>query len=50
MWVRCGLIVKAGEEAFRAKDVNALEILRSKATGAPALEIDRLLKQLRPNK
>lgn len=50
MWVRCGLIVKAGEEAFRAKDVNALEILQAKATGAPALEIDRLLKQLRPNK
>lgn len=50
MWVRCGLIVKAGEEAFRAKDVNALEVLQAKATGAPALEIDRLLKQLRPNK
>jgi len=43
-------MVKAGEEAFRAKDANALELLRSKATtgSATALEIDRLLKQLRP--
>jgi len=48
MWVRCGNMVKAGEEAFRAKDANALELLRSKAAGAAALEIDRLLKQLRP--
>ncbi|KAH8154271.1 uncharacterized protein LAJ45_02039 [Morchella importuna] len=50
MWVRCGLVVKAGEEAFRAKDVNALEVLRTKATGVHALEIERLLKQLRPGK
>ena len=41
-------MVKAGEEAFRARDANALELLKSKATGAASLEIDRLLKQLRP--
>ncbi|KAL7272754.1 Vacuolar protein sorting-associated protein 16 [Rhizina undulata] len=48
MWVRCGMIVKAGEEAFRVKDFNALELLRSKAQGPAALEIERMVKQLKP--
>ena len=28
MWIKCGMITKAGEEAVKAKDVNALELLR----------------------
>ena len=50
MWVKCGLVSKAGEEALRAKDVGALEGLRSKATGPAATEIERMISQLRGKK
>jgi vacuolar protein sorting-associated protein 16 len=50
MWVKCGLVVRAGEEALKAKDLNALELLRSKATGQQAGEIERMINQLRPRK
>jgi hypothetical protein len=46
MWVKCGLFVKAGEEAFKAKDRALLEDLRSKAGGSAAVEIERLLGML----
>lgn len=47
MWVKCGMIVKAGEEAHRARDVDALELLRTKASGSAISEIDRMINQLR---
>ncbi|KAA8652722.1 tethering complex subunit VPS16 [Aspergillus tanneri] len=50
MWVKCGMIVKAGEEAFRAKDFNTLEVLRGRASGPAATEIERMINQLRPRK
>jgi hypothetical protein len=50
MWVKCGMIVKAGEEAFKAKDVNTLELLQGKASGPSAVEIGRMINQLRPKK
>ena len=50
MWVKCGMIVKAGEEAFKAKDVTALEQLSSRATANTVGELDRMIKQLRPKK
>ncbi|KKK27329.1 hypothetical protein P175DRAFT_0529206 [Aspergillus ochraceoroseus IBT 24754] len=50
MWVKCGMIVKAGEEAFKAKDVNTLENLQSKTSGPSAVEIGRMINQLRPKK
>ena len=50
MWVKCGMIGKAGEEAFKAKDLNALEVLRDKASGAASSEIERMISQLRPRK
>lgn len=50
MWVKCGMIVKAGEEAQKAKDVNTLELLRSKASGPAITEIERMINQLRPRK
>ncbi|TKA58749.1 hypothetical protein B0A49_08037 [Cryomyces minteri] len=50
MWVKCGLLVRAGEEALKAKDMNSLEVLRTKATGSAVHEIDRLMAQLAPNK
>ena len=50
MWVKCGMITKAGEEAVKAKDVNALELLRDKANGQQLVEIERMLNQLRPKR
>ncbi|KAJ9244402.1 Vps16, N-terminal region-domain-containing protein [Paecilomyces variotii] len=50
MWVKCGMVVKAAEEAHKAKDVNTLELLRAKASGPAVGEIDRMINQLRPKK
>ncbi|KAJ9219238.1 hypothetical protein DTO169C6_8431 [Paecilomyces variotii] len=50
MWVKCGMVVKAAEEAHKAKDVNTLELLRAKASGLAVGEIDRMINQLRPKK
>jgi vacuolar protein sorting-associated protein 16 len=50
MWVKCGMLVKAGEEALRAKDATALQELRTKATGQQAIEIERLIGQLKPRR
>ncbi|KAK4944573.1 Vacuolar protein sorting-associated protein 16 [Elasticomyces elasticus] len=50
MWVKCGMVVKAGEEAVKAKDLNSLESLRDKASGQQQVEIERMLTQLRPRK
>ena len=50
MWVKCGMISRAGEELAKAKDVEGLEDLRGKATGSGVAEIDRLLSQLRPRR
>lgn len=46
LWTKCGLVVKAGEEALKAKNVGALEQLRDKASGQAVMEIDRMIKQL----
>lgn len=44
MWLKCGMVGKAGEEALRAKDRTLLEGLRAKApAGAPQMEIERLI-------
>ncbi|KAL8661171.1 MAG: hypothetical protein Q9202_005828 [Teloschistes flavicans] len=45
MWVKCGMIVKAGEELVKAKDVNGLEELREKASGSNVAEIQRMIAQ-----
>ncbi|KAJ5690020.1 hypothetical protein N7462_004412 [Penicillium macrosclerotiorum] len=50
MWVKCGMIVKAGEEAQKAKDISTLEILRTKASGSAITEIERMINQLRPRR
>ncbi|KAJ9202487.1 hypothetical protein DTO164E3_2927 [Paecilomyces variotii] len=50
MWVKCGMVVKAAEEAHKAKDVNTLELLRAKASGPAVGEIDRMINQIRPKK
>lgn len=50
MWVKCGMITRAGEELAKAKDVEGLEGLRGRATGSGVAEIDRMLSQLRPKR
>jgi len=46
MWIKCGLLVKAGEEAFKAKDRALLEDIRGKASGSAAIEVERLVGML----
>ncbi|KAL8653739.1 MAG: hypothetical protein Q9210_001926 [Variospora velana] len=43
MWVKCGMVVKAGEELARVKDVNGLEDLRGKAKASEVAEIERMI-------
>jgi len=50
MWVKCGMVGKAAEEALRAKDISSLEHLRARASGNVMSEIDRMILQLRPKK
>ena len=50
MWVKCGMVGKAGEEAFKAKDMAALEQLRDRASGAQLVEIERMITQLKPRR
>lgn len=50
MWIKCGLVNKAGEEALAAKDLDTLETLRDKATGAQVAEIERMISKLRPRR
>ena len=39
-------MVKAAEEALKAKNIDALEQLRDKATGQAVIEVDKMIKQL----
>ena len=50
MWVNCGMVGRAGEELAKAKDLEGLEELRAKASGSGAVEIERLIAQLRPKR
>ncbi|KAF2646353.1 vacuolar protein sorting-associated protein 16 [Massarina eburnea CBS 473.64] len=46
MWMKCGLVVRAGEEAFKAKDRVLLDEIRGKASGSTAMEVERLIGML----
>jgi hypothetical protein len=46
MWVKCGMVHKAGEEALKVKDRAALEELRTQANPQQQLDIDRMIAQL----
>ena len=46
LWLKCGMVVKAGEEAVKAKNLPALEDLRSKVSGNQGVEIERMIAQL----
>lgn len=43
MYVKCGMLVRAGEELSKAKDHSGLDDLRAKAVGQDAVEIERLI-------
>jgi hypothetical protein len=48
MWVKCGMIKQAGEEAAKAKDVKKLEELKGMSTRpGEATEIERLIAGIR---
>ncbi|KAL8722973.1 MAG: hypothetical protein Q9225_000666 [Loekoesia sp. 1 TL-2023] len=47
MFVKCGMIGKAGEELVKVKDLNGLEELRGKARAGEAAEIERMIAQFR---
>lgn len=46
MFVKCGLVGKAAEEALKAKDLEGLKELRGKAGGRDAQEVERAIKVL----
>ena len=50
MYVKCGMVVKAGEELLRAKDVQGLEGLKGKARAGEVGEVERMIVQLRPRR
>lgn len=50
MWMKCGMVTRAGEELAKAKDAEGLEELRGRTSGGGVAEIDRLLSQLRPRR
>lgn len=43
MWVKCGLLVKAAEEASKAKDKALVEEVRDKSSGSARVEVERVL-------
>ncbi|KAL8936002.1 MAG: hypothetical protein Q9211_004401 [Gyalolechia sp. 1 TL-2023] len=47
MFVKSGMVGKAGEELVRVKDVNGLKELRGKARAGEEMEIDRMIAQFR---
>lgn len=44
MWVKVGMVSRAGEELVKAKDLEGLEALRARATGAGVAEIGRMIE------
>lgn len=48
MWIKCGMVKEAAQEAHKQKDLKALEELRSKASRpGDAAEVERLINTLR---
>jgi len=47
MFVKCGQVVKAGEELLRVKDIGGLEGLRAKAGTGVVGEVERMIGMLR---
>ena len=47
MWVKCGMLTRAGEELVRAKDIEGLENLQKQASAGGAVEIERMIAGLK---
>jgi vacuolar protein sorting-associated protein 16 len=47
MWVKCGQLTKAGEEALKAKNQSLLEELKGKASGSAVHDIESMIRQLK---
>ena len=43
MWVKCGMVARAGEELVRSKDVEGLENLKKRAGAGGSVEIERMI-------
>jgi vacuolar protein sorting-associated protein 16 len=50
MWVKVGMVGRAGEELVKAKDLEGLEALRARATGTGVAEIERMIAGLKPRR
>lgn len=52
MWVKCGMVGKAAEEAFKTKDMKGLETLRDQysAAGQDGMEVERYIGLLKGGK
>lgn len=50
LYVKCNMVTRAAEEAFKAKDLKALQELKQKASGPTVGEVDRMIVQLRPRR
>ena len=50
MYVKCGMVTKAGEELLKAKDLEGLEGLKGKARAGEMGELERMIVQLRPRR
>ena len=52
MWVKCGMVARAGEELFRNKDLQGLEGLRGMVGSDrnTAIELERWITQLKPKR
>lgn len=50
MYVKCGMVVKAGEELLKARDAEGLENLKGKARAGEVGEVERMIVQLRPRR
>ena len=44
------MIVRAGEEALKAKDMNSLMELKAKASGNAVHELEKMIAQLAPSR
>ena len=50
MYVKCGMVLKAGEELVKARDLEGLEGLKGKARAGEVGEVERLIGQVRPRR
>ena len=50
MYVKCGLVEKAGEELVKAKDLAGLDALKSKTGDREGAVLDRMIRSLKPRK